>query len=486
MTHFINGKWIEGGRSAFKSTNPATGELLWEGNEADQTIVVEAVNAAKKAFGSWKALPFETRASHLETFGRVLTQKTEHLAESIAKETGKPLWESRTEVASMINKIKISIDAYKQRCPDHLREAPQGMQLLHHRPHGVMGVLGPYNFPGHLPNGHIVPALLAGNTVVFKASELTPLVAEETVRCWQEAEIPAGVINLVQGGKITGKALVDNDALAGLLFTGSWNTGLFLSQEMAKTPNKILALEMGGNNPLVIGTIKDLQAASYLTIQSSFLTAGQRCTCARRLIVQKGKEGDAFIQELIRQTKSLTIGSYTDRPEPFMGPMISAQAAKAMLETEKKLKAIGGIPLLPMKRLSNSEAFITPGIIDVTSVNELPDEEHFGPLLQVIRVNSFNQALSVANQTKFGLSAGLLSDVKEEFNHFMEEIRAGVVNWNTPTTGAISNAPFGGIGCSGNNRPSAFYAADYCSYPVASITAETPKLPKTLTPGITL
>lgn len=484
MSHFIDGKWTNEGGASFQSTNPATGEVLWVGKEADKKCVDQAVAAAEKAYHPWRKLPFGARAARLEAFGKVLSDKTALLAETISKETGKPLWESRTEVASMINKIALSIDAYKQRCPAQSKEIPQGTLSVRHHPHGVMGVVGPYNFPGHLPNGHIIPALLAGNTVVFKPSDLTPLVAETTLRCWEESGIPPGVINLVQGGIAAGQALVGNPSIAGILFTGSWNTGVNLSVAFAKTPNKILALEMGGNNPLVIGAVKDKEAAAYVTIQSAFLTSGQRCTCARRLIIKKGAEGDDFIRILTRQTQTLAVGAYTDQPEPFMGPMINGKAAQKMLDAEKQLIGLGGVPILPMSRLKGSEALITPGIIDVTAVAELPDEEHFGPLLQVIRVASFDEALQIANRTRFGLSAGLLSDNKEDFDRFMEEIRAGVVNWNTPTTGASSSAPFGGVGCSGNNRPSAMYAADYCAYPIASVEAASPKVPQPLPPGM--
>lgn len=486
MSHFIGGQWTKGKGPAFASFNPATGETIWQGTEADQGTVGKALESGKRAFDGWRSLSFESRTAFLERYAALLAEKQRVLAETIARETGKPLWESLGEVGAMVNKVKISIEAYKLRCPEQSKETAQGTSITRHRPHGVLGVLGPYNFPGHLPNGHIVPALLAGNTVVFKPSELTPLVAEQTVGCWAEVGLPAGVINLVQGGKITGQALAEDERIDGILFTGSWNTGSQLALSMAKTPGKILALEMGGNNPLIVGTVSNHEAAAYLTIQSAFLTSGQRCTCARRLIVLKGASGDAFIDTLIRQTKDIIVGSYDEKPEPFMGPLISSKAAESLLAVQKELCSNGALPLLPLTQLPKGKAFLTPGILDVSGMKGRRDEEYFGPLLQVIRVESFEQAVTEANNTRFGLSAGILSDRKDEFDLFYSRAKSGVVNWNTPLTGASSSAPFGGIGCSGNNRPSALYAADYCSYPVASMTAGQIKLPDAATPGITL
>lgn len=482
--HYVDGRWIKGSENAFSSISPTTQKIIWEGNTADKKTVDEAVSSAKKAFPSWHHLNLAERIRYLEAFRETLTNSKEQLAEAISKDTGKPLWEAATEVAAMANKITISIEAYHARCPDTKKEQGQTLAKTTHRAHGVMAVLGPFNFPGHLPNGHIVPALLAGNTIVFKPSELTPLVAEEILKCWDACHLPKGVINMVQGARETGQLLVSHPDIDGLLFTGSWHTGRHLAEHMAKTPYKVLALEMGGNNPLVIGEITDLKTAAYLTIQSAFLTAGQRCTCARRLIVPKGQQGDAFINILIDMIKTIQIGAYTEKPEPFMGPVISQQAAEMLLASERKLIESGGKSLIALKQMEKGPAFLTPGLIDVTAVAKRPDEEYFGPLLQVIRVNDFNVALEEANNTNYGLAAGLLSNNPEEYDRFFRSIKAGVINWNTPLTGASSAAPFGGIGQSGNNRPSAYYAADYCAYPIASLISPTLQMPAALTPGV--
>lgn len=470
----------------FYSYNPATGEIVWQGPSASLADVDTAVQAAQHAFEGWSSLSVEERLSYLTRFSDILRQSQQALAETISKETGKPLWDSLNEVLSMINKTALTHEAYLQRCASLAREQPAARSLTRHRPHGVVAVLGPYNFPGHLPNGHIIPALLAGNTLIFKPSELTPLVAEQTMRYWEQAGLPKGVLNLVQGGRETGQAVIQHPGIQGVFFTGSFQTGRYLTQLFADQPSKILALELGGNNPLVIGTIDDLRAAAYITIQSAYLSSGQRCTCARRLIIPQTPQGDAFLAALIEMIPHIVVGPYNQTPAPFMGPVVSEKHALHLLETQHNLQTKGGQPLIEMRHLKPGTGFVSPGLMDVTSIEDLPDEEIFGPFLQVIRVQDLSAAIEVANRTKFGLSAGILSHCPEEYQFFYQHIQAGIVNWNTQLTGASSAAPFGGIKCSGNYRPSAYYAVDYCSYPVASM--ETPQLsmPPNLMPGIHL
>jgi succinylglutamic semialdehyde dehydrogenase len=378
------------------------------------------------------------------------------------------------------------VQSYRERTGEKSGPLADATAVLRHKPHGVVAVFGPYNFPGHLPNGHIVPALLAGNTVLFKPSELTPKVAELTVKCWIEAGLPAGVLNLVQGARETGVALAANEGIDGLFFTGSSRTGNHLHNQFAGRPEKILALEMGGNNPLIVDQLQDVDAAVYTIIQSAFISAGQRCTCARRLLVPQGAWGDALLQRLVEVATTIQVGAFDAQPAPFMGSVISLAAAEQLLEAQQQLLGKGAKALLEMTQPRAGAALLTPGIIDVTSVTERQDEEFFGPLLQVIRYTDFDAAIAEANATAFGLAAGLLSDSKARYQQFWLESRAGIVNWNKQLTGAASTAPFGGVGASGNHRASAYYAADYCAYPVASLETESVSLPATLSPGVSL
>lgn len=483
---FINNQWKPGSGTLFSSHNPATGDILWQGREASISDVNEAVFHAQQAFPSWSSLLIDERSGFLIEFADILRNSKQNLAEIISQETGKPLWESLNEVEVMANKVDISLEAYGRRCAGMIRDQLHARLIMRHRPHGVLAVFGPYNFPGHLPNGHIIPALLAGNTLVFKPSELTPLVAEEILRLWQKVGLPPGVLNLVQGGRETGKLVAHHPNIQGILFTGSYSTGLYFSELFGSQPSKILALEMGGNNPLIVGDIHDFRAAAYMILQSAYLSSGQRCTCARRLIISKKQIREKLLVTLIDMINSLSIGPYNQKPEPFMGPVISEKHAQQILNAQEMLKAKGGNPLIEMRHLKPGTGFISPGLMDVTPLHERFDEEIFGPFLQIIQVNNFEEALQEANHTKFGLSAGLLSQNQKEYDLFSRHIQAGIVNWNVPLTGASSAAPFGGIKCSGNYRPSAYYAADYCAYPVASMETPDLKMPVHLSPGINM
>lgn len=480
MTHCINGQWITGGGVPISKCDPVSGETLWQGTSATPAQVTEACSAARGAFSDWARRPLAARQALIENFAQRLEQNKAELSETISRETGKPRWETLTEVQAMINKIAISLRAWHARTG----EQAEGESSLRHRPHGVMAVFGPYNFPGHLPNGHIVPALLAGNTIVFKPSELTPLTAERTVRLWQSAGLPDGVINLVQGGREVGQALVNEPHINGVLFTGSAATGYQLHRQLAGQPDKMLALEMGGNNALIVDDPDDIDAAVHLAVQSAFISAGQRCTCARRMLVKRGAAGEAFLARLVEVTSNIRVGAWNTEPQPFMGSVISLPAAERIYaEWQARVRA-GGKVLLPMTWPQRDSAILTPGIIDVTELHNLPDEEVFGPLLAVFRYDDFDEAIGMANNTRYGLACGLISPQREKFEQLLIEARAGIVNWNKPLTGAASTAPFGGIGASGNHRPSAWYAADYCAWPMATLETEHLTLPASLSPGL--
>ncbi|QFT10994.1 succinylglutamate-semialdehyde dehydrogenase [Vibrio sp. THAF190c] len=485
MTQWIAGQWVAGQGEAMTSVSPYDNQVVWKGDSATPDQVESAVAAAREAFLTWKKLSFAEREAIVLKFAEKVKENSEEIAQIIAKETGKPIWETRTEAGAMAGKIAISIRAYHDRTGESSREAAGNQIVLRHRPLGVMAVFGPYNFPGHLPNGHIVPALLSGNTIVFKPSEQTPWTGEFAMKLWQEAGLPAGVINLVQGAKETGIALADAKGLDGVLFTGSANTGHILHRQFAGQPGKMLALEMGGNNPMVISEhYGDVDATVYTIIQSAFISAGQRCTCARRLYVPVGEKGDQLLDSLVAATKKIRVDQPFAEPAPFMGPQISEAAAKFILDAQANLQSLGGVSLVEAK--AGEAAFVTPGIIDATNIAELPDEEYFGPLLQVVRYESLEQAVELANDTRFGLSAGLVSTDDSEWEYFVDHIRAGIVNRNRQLTGASGDAPFGGPGASGNLRPSAYYAADYCAYPMASMEGGETQLPATFSPGIEL
>lgn len=488
QAHYINGQWLQGEGPAVQSIDPADASLVWQAKSATGAQVDLAIKAARRAFPTWANRPLEERLSIIDAFAELVKARSEDIATVISRETGKPIWETRTEAAAMVGKVAISKQAYHERTGEKTTPMPGATARLRHRPHGVVAVFGPYNFPGHLPNGHIVPALIAGNTVVFKPSEQAPATSDLIIQLWQEAGLPAGVLNMIQGERDTGVALANHSGIDGLFFTGSPQVGHILHKDFAGHPGKILALEMGGNNPLLVSEkTADLRAAVHEIIQSAFISAGQRCTCARRLLLPVGEHGDAILHALVKATKALKIDRFDATEQPFMGPVVSAQAADGLLKAYQNLVSLGAAPIIEMTRGDSQTGFITPGIVDATDMLErLPDQEYFGPLLTVVRYTSLEQAMDIANNTQFGLSAGILSDDLAEYEWFLQHSRAGIINWNRQTTGASSNAPFGGTGASGNHRASAYYAADYCAYPVASIEADSLTLPEKLGPGLTL
>jgi succinylglutamic semialdehyde dehydrogenase len=481
--NFIGGLWVKSHGEVIHSENPASGEILWQAASAQLADVDAAVAAARGAFATWRLLGFAERESYVAKFVDCLKQHQEELAQAIHQETGKPLWESKTEIVTMIGKAAISGAAYDARTGEKESNVNSIEVRLAHRPIGVFAVLGPYNFPGHLPNGHIIPALLAGNTIVFKPSELTPRFGELMIACWEQAGLPAGVVNLIQGARDTGETLVNAEDINGVLFTGSSKTGHAIHKSLAGQPDKMLALEMGGNNALIIDQVADESAAVYTIIQSAFISAGQRCTCARRLIVVKSVANKSLVKRLIEATEKIKVGS---DDSCFIGPVVSNAAADGAMAFQAELLSAGAKSLLAMSRDDASRPFIQPGLIDVTGTSGIVDEECFGPLLQIQWVDDLQAAVEVANSTRYGLSAGLLSDNDTAWDYFYPRINAGIVNFNRPLTGASGSAPFGGIGASGNFRPGAYYAADYCAYPIASMSSHVVELPSSLAPGITL
>lgn len=452
-----------------QSFDPASRALIWEGPVADAAACNRAIATARAALPGWRACAVEERIAIARRYALVLEERRAALAELISRETGKLLWESDAEIGSMIAKVEVSIAAHAERTGERAAAMNFGRAVLRHRGHGVMAVLGPYNFPGHLPNGHIVPALIAGNAVVFKPSEIAPATGAAMADAWAAAGLPDGLLNVVQGGRATGEALVAGN-IDGLLFTGSAGAGAALRRALVDRPHVIMALELGGNNPLIAWDSPD-EAASII-INSAFITTGQRCSCARRLIVPEGAVGGRIVAAVDGLAARLPIAAWNEPGDAFMGPLVSDQAAAAAHRAVSDLVARGARVIRPFAAIDGrSAAFVTPGIIDMTGVDG-PDAEIFAPLLSVIRVPDFDAAMKVANATAFGLSAGLISQDATLWERMVEESRAGVVNRNRPTTGAAGNMPFGGLGASGNHRPSAYYAADYCAYPIASFEAD--------------
>ncbi len=481
---FIGGAWRNASGDGFQSLNPVTGEIIWSGNSAGADDVNQAVLAAKQALDSWANLSLDARLTVINDFSALAADRKEEIASLISKETGKALWDARTEAGAVAAKAAISLKAYHERTGSRETELGAANLRIAHRPFGVVAVLGPFNFPAHLPNGHIIPALIAGNTIVLKPSEQSPGVSAYILEIWEEAGLPPGVINLVQGAARPAQQLVDHPDVAGVLFTGGVKAGTAIHTAMAGQPHRMLALEMGGNNPLVVWDAGDLASAARIIVKSAYISAGQRCTCASRLIIPDGSQGDDILAALTTQMDQIAVSVPDADPQPFYASVISGRAASTVAEAQTKLKAQGGEILRSTEFIDNKPTLLRPALIDVTAVKEREDEEIFGPLLQVIRVRDFDAAIEEANDTRFGLAAGLVSDDADMFNMFANRVRAGIVNWNRQTTGASGAAPFGGPGMSGNLRPAGYYAADYCAWPMAGLVAAGPARDDEILPGM--
>ena len=454
------------------SIEPATGAELWRGPIGD---VDQAIGRARRAWAGWAAQPVATRMELIRRFANEIRKEADTLAELIAREVGKPLWDARGEVDLLIAQVEIAIRAYAERTAQRKFDGGlQGTMAVRHKPHGVLAVLGPFSSPAQVPASHIIPALVAGNAVVFKPSEKSPATGEFITRCFHKAGIAASVVQVLIGGPDEGRDLIAHEGVDGVLFTGSAHTGLAISRKLAMRPDKIVALQMGGNNPIVVWDTPKIADAATLVVQSAFSGAGQRSTAARRLIVKA-----SIYDDVVGQVKALTdriiVGAPFDEPAPFMGPVIDNATADGLTESFLYLLSNGGRAIKHMLRPRDEQPFLSPAIIDTTAMEERPDVELFGPILQVIKVDDFDQAIAEANATRFGMCAALVGGSPQDYNTFWANVRAGIVNWNRPTTESSPSAPLGGVGLSGNFRPSGTYIADSCAYPVTSAELEQPR-----------
>ncbi|MBC2670410.1 succinylglutamate-semialdehyde dehydrogenase [Novosphingobium piscinae] len=454
------------------STAPATGEELWRGRAGD---VEDAVARAQRGWPAWAAQSLANRIELMRRFANEVRKEADALADLIGRETGKPLWEAKGEVEAVVAAVEMAVRAYADRTGQRrLDSALQGTAALRHKPHGIIAVLSPFSSPAQLPANAIIPALIAGNAVIFKPSEKAPACGEALGRCFHRAGISANVLQVLIGGPATGQELVTHTGIHGVLFAGSAHAGIAISRRLATNPGRLVSLDMGGNNPIVVWDTPKIEDAATLVVQSAFAGAGQRCTNARRLIV-KSALYDAVVGEVKRLADRLIVGAPADSPAPFMGPVIDNAAADGLTESFVYLLSNGGRPIKHMVRPHADLPFLSPAIIDTTAMAERPDVELFGPLLQVIRVDDFDAAIAEANNTRFGLSAALIGGTPQDYNRFWAHVRAGVLNWNRPTNVTSPGAPLGGVGLSGNHRPGGAYAADHCAYPVASTEVEQPR-----------
>lgn len=470
---YINGQFIAIKGESIVSTNPSDPQsIIWQGSPKIEHIDA-AIEAANKALPDWAAASLDDRIAALKRWQSVTRDYAEKLASLITSEMGKVIAESKFEASALAGKVDITLDDISMnRVKEYevaVNETRKG--LCRFKPHGVMAVIGPFNFPAHLPNGHFVAALLMGNTIILKPSEKTPAVGQMLAEMMHEADLPAGVFNVVQGGVEESKHLVNHENINGILFTGSWNVGRRIVEANLDRPGRIIALEMGGNNPAVVMNDCHLKQAIVECVRASFATTGQRCTCTRRIIVQR-EISEKFIPAFCKATSTLIVGEGASSEPVFMGPLVSEDAVNDVLKFQNELVSNGGQVLVETTKIDRPGHFITPGVVQVDKFTIDRDCEVFGPLVQISIVDDLNQAIEQANATRFGLAASIFTTDDAAYEKFFQLTNAGCINHNTGTAGASGKLPFGGLGLSGNNRPAAAFATDYCAYPIANMVEQ--------------
>jgi succinylglutamic semialdehyde dehydrogenase len=466
-----------------ESRSPADPEdLVGRFPVSDATAIDAAIARARRAQPAWRDAGLEARTRVLLRFRDLARAKSAELGELIAREVGKALWDARSEAELLAPKVDVTL-ADGMALVAERRPAP-GLRATW-QPRGVLAVYGPFNFPAHLPNGHIVPALATGNSVVFKPSELAPASGAWMAALWREAGLPDGVFELVQGGPDAGRALAAHPGLDGILFTGSYATGRALREALLDQPWKLLALELGGSNAVLVCDDADLELAVAECAFSVAVSTGQRCTCARRLFVSR-RLIDPFGEKLARVLGGVRIGKPLE-PGVFMGPLVSLKAHAGFEAMRARAAEAGGERILA-GRVDLAPPFTGVGLVrfaGVAQTHPYQREELFGPEAAIYPVDDLDEAIAATNDSDYGLAAAVFTRDRAKYERCVARVRAGVLNWNRGTVGASARLPFGGSNKSGNDRPAAVTATLYCTVPKAHLENESTGFdPKSLPPGM--
>jgi succinylglutamic semialdehyde dehydrogenase len=452
-----------------------------------QAQVDAAVDAARGALPGWRRLGEAARAQHLRAYQAQLRAAREALAQVLSREVGKALWDATSEIDAMIGKVDLALgEGARFTATQALHDLPGEIRYA---PLGVVAVLGPFNFPGHLPNGQFVPALLTGNTVVHKPSERTPCTATLIARCMHEAGMPAGVFNVVQGDGALGAKLAQHEGVDGVLFTGSVEVGRRIAIANAARPDRLLALELGGKNVSVALDDCDVERAARCIAFAAFVSAGQRCTATSRLFVTAGV-AERLIARIAELARGVRVGYVLD-DGVFMGPVISEGARKALLAAQADARAAGFEDIVEGGTFAvpgRPGFYVAPRLARAARADLLipgySDRELFGPDLAVHVAADEDEALELAGRSRYGLAAGVFTSSSAAFERAADALRVGVLCWNRPTAGASGRLPFGGVRESGNHRPAGILAGLTCVDAVGVLLTPGPHDPLPSWPGM--
>jgi len=464
--HYIDGEWVDGdGTETFESENPATGESLGEFRRGTEADVREATEAADEAFEEWQALSHIDRAEYLWDIYHELKERHEELGEVVTKECGKEISEGLADVTEAWHMVEWAAgDARHPKGDVVPSEIPSKDAYMRRKPRGVVGCITPWNFPVAIPFWHMAVSLVEGNTVVWKPAEQTPWCGQIIAEMFEDAGIPDGVFNMVQGYGDAGAAVVDDDRVDTVLFTGSAEVGHHIAEEVAADPGKLAACEMGGKNGIVVTEEADLDIAVHSAVMSSFKTTGQRCVSSERLVVHEDVY-DEFKERFVEVAEKVAVGDPLDE-DTFMGPAIEAEHVEKIREYNDLAREEAENVLVDRTDLADDEIpdghgdghWVGPFVYEVDYDPDLRSikEEVFGPHVALIEYSGdIERAVEIHNDTPYGLAGAVISEDYRQINYYRDNAEVGLAYGNLPCIGAEVQLPFGGVKKSGNGYPSA-------------------------------
>lgn len=442
----------------------------------DYNNIDKVIDSSLQGFHLWRKLSFSERISFLKKYAEIVKKRSDDIALAIALETGKPLWESKTEAKSVETKVQVTItDSFKRIEKETIENVlPHIDGHTIKKPLGPTLVIGPFNFPCHLANGQILASLLAGNSIIFKPSEKTMYSSQLLIECFHEAGFPKGVINFINGTAKTTQDILRHEAIKGIYFTGSYAVGKKILEAVGTDIKKLVALELGGKNATIIHKDADINHALPELLRACFLSSGQRCTSTSLIVIHRDLE-----QEFIQKFKTLTEKIIIDHPtkfktEPFMGPLIDAHAVSLYNKFCDLGKANGAEEIIGLSEVKTSFEghYVNPTIHylkEARKDNPFTQEEIFGPNCCFIPYSFIEEAINIANISDYGLASSVFTQDKEIYNLCLRDIDAGIINLNRSTVGASARLPFGGVKNSGNHHPSAVTMIDSCVSVISSL-----------------
>jgi len=451
-------------------------EKLWE-VATTPSHIAPIVDSASNGYAKWRLLDLSERANYLKKYQHALRTKRDEIAEAIAWEIGKPLWEARTEADAVIAKVDVTINDSLERIAGKKFEniLPNTSGQIIYKPIGPSFIIGPFNFPCHLANGQILSALLGGNSIIFKPSGRSFYSGQLLIECFHRAGFPAGVVNLINGRGDAATQLMKEKAIKGIYFTGSNNVGRHIMEVTHKDFSKLVALEMGGKNTSIVHKDANVEQALGELIKACYLTTGQRCTSTSIIAIHNSLQNE-FMDKFHQLAKRIIVDHPVEHEtEPFMGPLVDENAFKDYLNFMEMAREEKADVIMEGQKLEKKFPghYVSPSIHYLAKPNPQGKffmSEIFGPNCTFIPYQDIEEAIAINNMGEYGLAAGVFTADEQTFNLCLRDLEVGVMNWNRSSVGASSRLPFGGFKNSGNYRPAAVATIDSCVHAVSCLS----------------